>query len=48
MAKKLIASSAISEADVVNQSCIHPAYLEEQLNRSLENLGVDGIDLLYL
>jgi aryl-alcohol dehydrogenase-like predicted oxidoreductase len=28
--------------------CITPAYLEDQLERSLRNLGVEGIDVFYL
>lgn len=28
--------------------CIHPDYLEEQINQSLENLGVERIDIYYI
>ena len=39
----------ISEGDCVAQChCLHPEYLEDQLNRSLENLGLNTIDIYYI
>jgi aryl-alcohol dehydrogenase-like predicted oxidoreductase len=39
----------ITDADVAgNAHCMHPAYLSDQLERSLENLQLDTLDLLYL
>ncbi len=39
----------ISEPDCAAQChCLHPEYLEDQLNRSLENLGLDTIDIYYI
>ena len=39
----------ISEPDCVAQChCLHPEYLQDQLNRSLENLGIDTIDIYYI
>lgn len=41
--------SALSESDFVAQChCMHPDFLENQLDRSRKNLGVDTIDLYYL
>ncbi|QSG10619.1 Aryl-alcohol dehydrogenase related enzyme [Halapricum desulfuricans] len=33
---------------VAGQHCIAPAYIDDQLDRSLDNLGVDHLDLYYL
>ena len=39
----------MTDADVAgNAHCMHPAYLSDQLERSLENLQLDTLDLLYL
>jgi aryl-alcohol dehydrogenase-like predicted oxidoreductase len=39
----------IKEGDITSgYHCMTPAYLEDQLNRSLKNLNVDCIDLMYL
>ncbi len=39
----------ISERDCAAQChCLHPEYLSDQLNRSLENLGLDTIDIYYI
>ena len=34
--------------EIVGGHCMAPRYLENQLERSLRNLGVDGIDVYYL
>ncbi|MGK7904436.1 MAG: aldo/keto reductase [Hormoscilla sp.] len=39
----------ISESDIVaGCHCLHPEYLQDQLDRSLENLGLDTIDIYYI
>jgi len=39
----------VTEDDMVGGShCMHPDYLEWQLNRSLENLGIDTLDVYYV
>ncbi len=39
----------IAEADFIAEChCMHPEYLEDQLNRSLENLGLETIDIYYI
>ncbi len=39
----------ISDRDLVAEChCLHPEYLHDQLNRSLENLGVETIDIYYI
>ena len=37
-----------SEALVAGQHCIAPAYIEDQLDRSLDNLDLDTVDLYYV
>lgn len=45
----LIKNGLISDQDVVGGvHCMHPEFLSDQLSRSLKNLGVDTIDLMYL
>jgi aryl-alcohol dehydrogenase-like predicted oxidoreductase len=40
---------AISDEDVVGRiHCMHPAFLKDQLDRSLDNLGLETLDLMYL
>jgi aryl-alcohol dehydrogenase-like predicted oxidoreductase len=34
--------------DIVDSHCMSPRYLEDQLNRSLENLGLKTIDIYYI
>jgi aryl-alcohol dehydrogenase-like predicted oxidoreductase len=42
-------SGLIQSDDIVGgMHCMAPAYLEDQLTRSLNNLGVETLDLLYL
>ncbi|NEO99265.1 MAG: aldo/keto reductase [Symploca sp. SIO2E9] len=39
----------LSEADIVAQChCMHPAYLHDQLERSLVNLGLEAVDIYYI
>jgi aryl-alcohol dehydrogenase-like predicted oxidoreductase len=39
----------LSEDDLVDNShCMHPAFIKDQIQRSLENLGLDCIDIYYL
>jgi len=39
----------IPESDIVGGChCMHPEYLQDQLDRSLENLGLDTIDIYYI
>ena len=40
---------SISASDLVaGCHCMHPEYLHDQLNRSLDNLGVETIDIYYI
>lgn len=42
-------NSQVSTKDLVqNSHCIHPEYLQDQLNLSLDNLGVETIDVYYI
>ncbi len=45
---KLVNSGQIEASDVYDSNCIHPKFLELQLNTSLTNLGVDAIDCYSL
>jgi len=39
----------VTELDMIgNSHCMHPDYLEWQMNRSLENMGLESIDVYYL
>jgi aryl-alcohol dehydrogenase-like predicted oxidoreductase len=45
----LIQKKLIESTDVAGKvHCMHPAFLEDQLSRSLNNLQVDTLDILYL
>lgn len=47
--KKWIDSGRVAPEDIVaNCHCMHPAYLQEQIELSLSNLGLDTIDIYYL
>lgn len=47
--RTLLEPGIISKRDIVDGiHCMTPAFLENQLNRSLKNLGLDTIDLMYL
>jgi aryl-alcohol dehydrogenase-like predicted oxidoreductase len=42
-------NSTVRMADLVeDRYCIHPEYLQDQLNKSLANLGVQTIDVYYI
>jgi aryl-alcohol dehydrogenase-like predicted oxidoreductase len=45
----LICTGIIDACDITAGShCMTPRYLENQINRSLENLGIDCIDIFYI
>jgi aryl-alcohol dehydrogenase-like predicted oxidoreductase len=47
--QELKKANKIKDADVIGGiHCIHQAFLEDQLTRSLQNLKVETLDLLYL
>lgn len=47
--QRLIDAGKMKKEDVAgNVHCLHPAFLQDQLSRSLSNLGVSTLDLLYL
>lgn len=44
-----VQSGLVTEKDIVqNCHCLHPAYLQNQIDKSLKNLGLDTIDIYYL
>ncbi|MFB6308094.1 MAG: aldo/keto reductase, partial [Haloarculaceae archaeon] len=47
--EEYIEPGIVDEADLVRgQHCIAPDFIEEQLDRSLSNLGLDTVDLYYV
>jgi len=46
--ENLIATGAARSEDIVDSHCMSPSYLENQLSRSLQNLGLDTIDIYYI
>lgn len=47
--QNLIEPGTIQPDDIVGgMHCMTPAYLNDQLNRTLENLGLETLDLMYL
>ncbi len=47
--EKYVESGLVDAEDFVSgQHCIEPAFLDDQLDRSLSNLGVDTLDLYYV
>ena len=47
--EEFVASGPVSREDLVaGQHCLAPGFIDGQLDRSLDNLGVDHIDLYYL
>ncbi len=45
----VVAASLAKESDIVlDQHCMTPEYIEWSLNKSLENLGLESIDIFYL
>lgn len=48
-AKKLVKNGVIKRSDIVSgKHCIAPACLKISITRSLANIGVSSLDLLYL
>ena len=35
-------------AEVVNDHCVHPTYLEHSLNKSLDVMKLKNVDIFYL
>jgi aryl-alcohol dehydrogenase-like predicted oxidoreductase len=48
IAENLIDTGAARHEDMVDSHCMSPSYLRNQLARSLENLGLDTIDIYYV
>jgi aryl-alcohol dehydrogenase-like predicted oxidoreductase len=49
LAEQYFARGIMKPADVVSGGhCLHPAFIANQIQRSLENLGLETIDLFYL
>jgi aryl-alcohol dehydrogenase-like predicted oxidoreductase len=48
VANNLINTGIARPEDIVDSHCMAPAYLENQLGRSLENLGLQTIDIYYI
>lgn len=48
--EELIKNGAMSKKDVINEHihCMHPAFLNTQIDQSLKNLNLSTIDLYYL
>lgn len=47
--KVILEQGVVPRKEIVDDvHCMHPKYLEHQLNQSLTNLRIDGIDLIYL
>ncbi|KRX03253.1 NADP-dependent oxidoreductase domain [Pseudocohnilembus persalinus] len=45
---KLLKSEQIKESDVFERKCYHPTFLEHQFKHSLQNIGVNTLDLVYI
>jgi diketogulonate reductase-like aldo/keto reductase len=49
LVQELVEQGLISQEDVANEiHCMHPKFLEHQLQASRDNLGLETIDLMYL
>src|SRR5215470_17296882 len=46
--ENLIQTGVARPEDIVDSHCMSPAYLEHELSRSLENLGLETIDVYYV
>lgn len=47
--KKLLEKGSIQEQDLVGAChCMHPKFLEDQLEKTLSNMGLETLDLYYL
>ena len=44
----LINTGVAQISDIVGSHCMSPGYLDHQLNQSLQNLGLDTIDIYYI
>jgi aryl-alcohol dehydrogenase-like predicted oxidoreductase len=44
----LIDTGAALPCDIVDSHCMSPSYLENQLSRSIQNLGLETIDIYYI
>jgi aryl-alcohol dehydrogenase-like predicted oxidoreductase len=48
VAENLIDTGVAKPEDIVDSHCMSPSYLKNQLGRSLENLGLETIDIYYV
>mmetsp|Transcript_23438 Transcript_23438/g.36109 ORF Transcript_23438/g.36109 Transcript_23438/m.36109 type:complete len:88 (-) Transcript_23438:495-758(-) len=49
LVEELIEEGEITKEDVAGEiHCMHPSFLEHQLQQSKRNLGLETIDLMYL
>lgn len=46
--ENIIETGAARVEDFVDSHCMSPGYLDNQLSRSLDNLGLDAIDIYYI
>jgi aryl-alcohol dehydrogenase-like predicted oxidoreductase len=46
--ENLINTGVAQPGEFVDSHCMSPGYLDDQLNRSLENLGLETIDIYYI
>ena len=46
--EQFVEPGTVESDDIVRGNCIAPAFLDDQLDRSLENLGLDAVDLYYV
>jgi len=46
--ENLIQTGVARPEDIVDSHCMSPAYLDHELSRSLENLGLETIDIYYV
>lgn len=46
--ENIIDTGAARPEDLVDSHCMSPSYLDNQLSRSLQNLGLDTIDVYYI
>lgn len=47
--EKLVSTGLVKKEDIVlDCHCMHPAFLEQQLQSSLRHLGLETVDLMYI
>ncbi|HXG64551.1 MAG TPA: aldo/keto reductase, partial [Blastocatellia bacterium] len=46
--ENLINTGVAHPSDIVGSHCMSPSYLDDQLGRSLENLGLECVDIYYI